>query len=321
MVCAPIVIPTMNRCKHLMRMIDSIEDNYSVIVENTELYISIDYPPDEVYMDGYHEVCRYVETQRKLWELRFKGVHIYTQERNLGPTPNWEFLLKKIEEEGYDKYIFVEDDNMLSTNALEFLNIELERFYDSDNIYAICTNGAMPSEHQIVKTTNFSAQCYGGWTKKYHLYDNKTTLDYLYKHFAKPKVLLKIVKENVGAFFELSAILKRRKERFVNEDGSVALIDQIVKVYLIQDGRYVICSSTQKAINFGYDGSGVNCSKTDYTPTKDVLDQSDRYIPTYEENLPICGIENIYDFRTIIRIVWDIVCVSLFVFTRKIWQN
>ena len=48
---APVLIPTCNRIHHLKRCVESIARNK--LAKETELYISVDYPPSEKYQDGY----------------------------------------------------------------------------------------------------------------------------------------------------------------------------------------------------------------------------------------------------------------------------
>ena len=42
---APIIIPTLNRCDHLKACLESLNNNHNA--ENTEVSVSVDYPPSE----------------------------------------------------------------------------------------------------------------------------------------------------------------------------------------------------------------------------------------------------------------------------------
>ena len=46
---APIIIPTLNRCDHLKACLESLNNNHNA--ENTEVFVSVDYPPSEKYID------------------------------------------------------------------------------------------------------------------------------------------------------------------------------------------------------------------------------------------------------------------------------
>ena len=100
---AAVIIPTLNRKKHLKRCIESLQRNSDA--KSTDLYISVDFPPAEKYQKGYPEVCEYVKTI-----TGFATVNLYYQDKNLGPGLNRKFLEEKIAEK-HDKYIFTDDDN------------------------------------------------------------------------------------------------------------------------------------------------------------------------------------------------------------------
>ena len=76
MEAAPILIPTCNRISHLKDLINSIKKNEGV--QNTELYISVDYPPSKKYENGYAEVVDDCESLK--YDDSFKKVHLFIQE-------------------------------------------------------------------------------------------------------------------------------------------------------------------------------------------------------------------------------------------------
>ncbi len=67
---AAVIIPTLNRIDHLKRCVNSLLKNAEA--QNTDLYISVDYPPADKYRVGYEEVKKYVKTISG-----FKNVYIY----------------------------------------------------------------------------------------------------------------------------------------------------------------------------------------------------------------------------------------------------
>lgn len=309
---APIIIPTLNRYQHLDRMMMSILNN--TFVNETELYLSVDYPPNAAYFEGYRKVCDYVNDSCKLWEEKFKRVHIFFQKKNLGPINNSDFLFKIVKEDGHEQYIFSEDDNYFGPCVLDFLNYELEYFSDDDSIYAICTNGAFPVEGfdtNIVRTTNLSGHVYGGWFKKQEYYEQITTLSYARKNWTSPKVLFRLIKENIGVFFELENILVGKKPAFIKEDGKICLIDQILKIHLILDKRYVISPSIPLSTNYGYDGSGVNCKKEkNYSPY--TMDMNSTFEHINYDYVPISKIYFRLTFYIIIK-AW-LCCIKIWIY-------
>ena len=93
---APIIIPTLNRYEHLRRCIESLGKN--TLANETEIYISLDYPPSDKYIEGYNKVYQYLKSNSI---DGFKEVHIFFQEKNLGPTENAYFLRREV----YKKYV------------------------------------------------------------------------------------------------------------------------------------------------------------------------------------------------------------------------
>ena len=105
--CAPVLIPTLNRYQHIKNCIESLAKN--PLAKETELYISVDYPPSEKYEQGYQSVIDYLDSGVS----GFKAVYIYKQEKNLGVFKNADFLRNKAFEK-CEGYIVTEDDNVFS---------------------------------------------------------------------------------------------------------------------------------------------------------------------------------------------------------------
>ena len=95
----PVVIPTLNRYQHLKRCVESLA--ICRYAAETELYISVDYPPSEKYREGYDRVLEYVNGGI----AGFKAVHVFFQEKNLGTCDNTFFLYSKVFEK-YDRLIY-----------------------------------------------------------------------------------------------------------------------------------------------------------------------------------------------------------------------
>ena len=64
---APVIIPTLNRHEHLIRCINSLKRN--PLAKETELYISLDYPPAEKYVDGYLKIKKYTHIEYKNFSI------------------------------------------------------------------------------------------------------------------------------------------------------------------------------------------------------------------------------------------------------------
>lgn len=127
------------------------------MAEKTDVYISVDYPPGEKYVAGYREVVKYLKAKID----GFHKVNIYFQEENLG-LKNVQFLSNVVFKE-YEHWILTEDDNVFTTNFLEYMNNGLELFVNNESVLAITSaNDDAPWEchgSNIIKT--FNVCCWG----------------------------------------------------------------------------------------------------------------------------------------------------------------
>lgn len=294
MIYAPIIIPTLNRAEHLRRCITSLQAN--PWAKYTELIISVDFPPSQKYFDGYRAVCGYLQSGVE----GFACVEIIYQETNLGAYQNMQFLLdysmKKC-----DRYIFLEDDNEFSPNFIEFIDKGLEIFEHDEGIMAICAVGSAlkgNESYNVVKSQNFAAYGYGMWHAKriemYRMLNNG-----FYEELARNKdKLLQLIHTNVGLLFSLQAIIFDQEKTYRVEDGQIPVIDQMIKMYLITEHKYVIGACVNKARNWGLDGSGENCKKdTRYNPREIIFDQNDRFDYQYTNPMGMHKLKNEFTLK------------------------
>ena len=118
---SPVVIPTLNRYEHFKRCLESLERCSGA--EYTDVYIGLDYPPSDKYIEGWKLIDEYLI--KKEAKNGFKKLIIKRRKTNCGvggPTDNGELLVKEILMD-YDRYIFTEDDNEFSPNFLEYVTV------------------------------------------------------------------------------------------------------------------------------------------------------------------------------------------------------
>lgn len=308
MVYAPIVIPTLNRIEHLQRCIASLQINSWA--QYTPLVISVDYPPSEKYEEGYRKVCNFL----KLGLDGFQSVEIIYQEKNLGAYDNSEYLRKHIEKK-YDRYIFTEDDNEFSPNFIEFIDKGLEKFEKDENIIAICANGIPDDEtndENVVLTQNFSAFGYGTWIKKENIYYHKINRAYLENKAKSMQYLIKVVRFQETLFLSLQSALFRREKLYQLPNEGLPVIDEMIKIYLIAEQKYVIAPSTVKVRNWGYDGSGENCPNNNNYKIHDIeIDRRDYFEYKCKNKLSVKEMKAKYTPEILCRIVVAFVKIGL----------
>jgi len=254
---APIIIPTLNRYEHLLNCIESLRQNS--LASETDLYISVDYPPSSKYEDGHCKIVNYFQNNTV---LGFKSVNIFYQKSNLGPLNNYDFLISVIEN-SYDYFIFSEDDNIFSRNYLEFMNYYLDKYKNDEKIYCVC-GYSIPikwdsSASAVKKNLRIiSAYGYGLWFQKEKTLYN-FTLDSLQKNmlnFKKSKTLFSYSKK-----LFCDAINAARSNHYImlNDEKKLLYVDITRCIYCILTKKYIIMPTISKVRNMGYDGSGVNC--------------------------------------------------------------
>lgn len=273
MIYYPVLIPTLNRAEHLKRCIDSLARNTGA--ENTEVYISVDFPPHERYKEGYEEVKKVLSSVDL---STFKKLHVFFQENNLGPGGNSAFLRTQIEEK-YDAYIFSEDDNEFAPNFLEYINKGLEIYKDNPKVLAVCgakdtnweTNGK-----NILFTKLFAAYGVGIWIDKRKREISLGEGVILPEKPYSPKQMYKLYKRNACLFYlYVVAILSTDRGLFWKNSETVNWCDTVHSIYMHFTDAVCIAPAIAKSRTWGNDGSGVNMAKSDIDPEKETpLDES-----------------------------------------------
>lgn len=245
----PVAIITCNRVEFLRECIDSL--SRCTYADKTELYISVDYPPDERYVDGWKKIKEYLPNIQG-----FKKVNVWVQETNLGTMRNEDFVQRKVFAK-YDALIFTEDDNVFAAGFLDYMNQMLRRFEKDPKVYSIAGFNMLraPRNSRIYKNYSFQPWGYGTWKDKWnHLRDmNKTeTYEKCSKNIFK---IIGLYLRNKWLFCVFTAsLLKENKE--VQETG---LTDAVLTLLFYLLGFYSVFPSKSLVKNNGFDGSGVNC--------------------------------------------------------------
>lgn len=258
---APVLIPTLNRVNHLRRCLNSLSNNNWA--DKTVIYISIDYPPCAKYEEGYLDLVKMINT----YDFScFYGVHIYYQNKNIGPSGNFSFLIDKVVQDGYDRYILTEDDNEFSPNFLEYINKGLSLFENNDNIVQICgcadTNWYHDDKDNFVNIKIASAYGVGLWHKKRIKTLSEASCFLLNPQNHSLKRMLQLFSENSCLFSHyILGIIGKSDGLYWSPNGNLNLCDTPLSIYLHLNNKYVIAPVISKSRTFGNDGSGLNMPK------------------------------------------------------------
>lgn len=255
---APVLIPTLNRYDHLKKCIESLSKNK--YAHETHLFIALDAPLKESHVDGYNKSKDFLTTISS-----FKEITVFVRESNLGAKKNLDLARKEIFKL-YDRIIVSEDDNYFSENFLEYINLGLENFKDSENVYAICGYNypiSIPKNYyaNFYFWKGFSAWGYGVWREKFR--DSFYSIDDINDYLKKPSNAYQLGKY---ASHYLTSLLDIVKKNYMTGDTAICM-------HLIKNNMYCVFPTHSKVRNLGHDGSGIHCGKSDVF-SKQLIDEN-----------------------------------------------
>lgn len=245
---APVAIITCNRIKHLSACIDSL--SRCTHADKTELYISVDYPPDERYVDGWEKVKEYLTDIQG-----FQKVHIWIQDVNLGSVCNEEFVYDKVFED-HDTVIYTDDDNIFAPAFLDYMNQMLNRYEKDSKVYAIAGFNMLqsPRDAKIYKNYTFQPWGFGSWKDKWNYLRNLNRTEVYQK---QSKKIFKIM----GLYLRNKWLFCVYITRLIKTDGECQkdLTDATLTLLFYLLGYYSVFPAKSLVKNTGFDGSGLNC--------------------------------------------------------------
>lgn len=258
MVYAPIIIPTLNRYIHFIRLIESLKKN--TWAKYTDVFIGLDYPPSEKYRNGYNNICQYLEGNFSA----FRSFNVIRRKENYGSTKNL-VELRELVLRTYDRFIRTDDDAEFSPNFIEYMDKCLMKYEDAPDIIAV-TGYSYPiewhtSEGATVLKENFTCPMWGTgfWRDKYkkiHKYISQEKglgigADYIIKSGGMNKML------NVAKYEFVNLCLSPEFENTL----AAKMSDIAVRMYTATHDKYIIVPTTSKVRNWGFDGSGECCQE------------------------------------------------------------
>ena len=250
MIYAPVFIPTLHRHSHFKQCLDSLESCTGA--EYTDVYIGLDYPPSEKYVEGWKKIDEYLSNK----ELKngFHSLTVFRRDHNCGMT-SWNSnysLLHRYVRSISDRYIFSEDDNVFSPNFLEYINKGLDKYATDDSVFAI-VGYAHPYQFKCADNnhyrhnTDMSVWGYGSWFNKY----TKSWMFYNGKNAQIRFSLKSVFKTLRHGWLRLYQYLMLTQWK-----GRTAITDSAMTVYMIVTDRCVITPTISKVRNIGWDTEG-----------------------------------------------------------------
>ena len=156
---APISIATYSRLEHLIKTIDSLKLNS--LASKSVLYIFSD-APRAGHEKSVSELRDYIKTIEGFLEVRLVMQETNNMKKNI--RESFEIPLSE-----YGRIIWMEDDNIVSENFLDFMNDALEFYKDDERVVSIAGHSKFLNVPEvngdIFKLNSFHAWGVGYWSR------------------------------------------------------------------------------------------------------------------------------------------------------------
>lgn len=257
-ICAPIIIPTLCRYEHFVRLMESLKRN--PWAKYTPVYVNVDYPPAEKYMEGWKAIKDYLQNGDFSC---FAEMKVFYQEKNLGSIVSVDFLREQVWKK-FDRWIYTDDDIEFSSNFLEYINKCLDYYEDDEDVVAV-SGYSYPIQWKVSEgatclkqNINCSMWGTGFWKKKYDELSDKISKG---DHFNQ---LDRVIKESLyKKMLDISQMEYINRAcsplRFMHTGYSTRCCDYVMRYCLSIYEKYVISPVVSKSRNYGFDGSGECC--------------------------------------------------------------
>ena len=254
---APVLIPTLCRSKHFIRLMESLKRN--TWAKYTDVYVGLDYPPAEKYRQGWQEICDYLDNGDFSC---FAKLVVFKRTENYGSARNSSHLIEYAYEH-YPCWIRTDDDVEFSPNFLEFEDKCLWEYRNDPDVMFVSGYSYPVSwkanEGATCFKQNFTLSAWGlgFWASKKETYSS----------YIKSGEMLRDAGTIVKEGYYQRMIDSCFRDYFSSalsygSQTSLLLIcsDVALRAYLACKNKYCISPVISKARNYGFDGSGEYCT-------------------------------------------------------------
>lgn len=254
---APVVIPTMCRSKHFIRLIESLKSNGWA--KYTDIYVGLDYPPSEKYRQGWQEICDYLESDD--FSKYFSKFTVFKRNENWGSVKNTKELIHYVWER-YECWIRTDDDAEFSPNFLEYEDKCLWEYRNDPDVIFV-SGYSYPIDWKVKEGStcfkqNFSVSSWGlgFWRTKKEGYAQYIESGQLLKD-AGVVVKKGYYKRMIDSCFRdyFSAALSYGSQVPLMRMCS----DVSLRAYIACKDKYCLFPVISKVRNHGFDGTGEYC--------------------------------------------------------------
>ncbi len=248
---APIVVFGYNRPDHLKRCLTAIESNLEA--QLSDIYIFIDGPKAGKANIDIFEECKAIAEK----EYKFGTKRIIARNSNLGLASSirtgLDFIFKR-----YESVIVIEDDIILASTALKYLNAGLSIYIDNPKVSSIHSyqyplNGNLQSCVALK-----GADCWGWATWKDRWQSTS---------FNGAELLEQLKVRELIAEFDLNGVMNYSDMLQLQIDGKIDSWAICWHASMFLQNRFCIYPPTSLSLNIGMDGSGIHSGKIDIFQT------------------------------------------------------
>ena len=265
---APIIVPVYDRCEHLQRCISALQKN--ALAKDSVLYIVSDAAFKKEHEGKIQKVRDYAKTV-----TGFKEVRLLFREKNMGEQASVGEAFSEVFEWS-DKFIFLEDDIVVSTDFLQYMNDGLDYYKEDPRIMAICGFKAM---FELPKGYDKDVYFYpcnspwgiASWKSKWGKIDGRC-----YDRYSELRKDREKFKEFTSIGFYIKGILQADSKK------EIVAGDLRVYYHMFQNHMCSVFPVVSKTQNWGFDGSGEHCDNKKAwwaKPPLDTRNTSTRFIP------------------------------------------
>ena len=248
---SPIVVFGYNRPNHLERSLRAIESNPEA--HQSDIYIFIDGPKAGKANIAIFEECKAIAEK----EYNFGTKKIIARDSNLGLASSirtgLDFIFQK-----YETVIVIEDDIIITSAALKYLNAGLSIYMDNPKVSSIHSY-QYPLNRKLQSCVALKgADCWGWATWKDRWQSTS---------FNGAELLEQIKVKGLMAEFNLNGVMDYSDMLQLQIDGKIDSWAICWHASMFLQNRFCIYPPTSLSSNIGMDGSGVHSGKVNIFQT------------------------------------------------------
>lgn len=268
---APIVLFVYNRPIHTQKTISALQANN--LASQSDLYIFSDAPKNETAFTAVNEIRAYIKLVKG-----FKSITIIQQETNLGLANSIITGVTQIINK-FGKVIVVEDDLLLSTNFLDFMNTSLNFYENNPSIlsisgYNMAVKPNPNSQFDVYFAARAASWGWATWANKWKGIDWEVSD---FNTFSKNSKQIKLFKINGSDMFKML----KQQQKGLNNSWAIRYC-----YHQFKNNLYTVYPIVSKVKNMGF-GTVATHTKGKYNRFDCELDTSNKTQFNYCENVYI----------------------------------